>query len=296
MENLGIDVGHFTMDGIEFYSKINLMKAGIAYSDAMSTVSPTYAKEILTPPFGCGLEGFLSVHKRKLHGIINGIDADLFSPATDSALTFVYNNAKEKKGSKKDLLKTLGLTGLDKPLFVFIGRFVQQKGVELLLEALPKIASMECNIVVLGEGEYHEELRALGAQYDNVHVTFGYDESFSHRMYAAGDFLLMPSLFEPCGLSQLIAFAYGALPIVHHVGGLADTVCKFENFTRESDDGYGVVFNTPTSRALLGAIRKAFEIFKDKKRFEAIVNHNMQCDVSWSKSAQAYNRLYEELS
>ena len=298
MSELGIDERYFTMDGIEFYEQMSFMKAGIAYSDALTTVSPTYAKEILTHEFGCGLEGFLHHHRHKLKGIINGIDADHFSPASDTALVSPYNDVKGKKVSKGDVLKTLGLKGVAKPLFVFVGRFVAQKGMELLIETLPKIAALECNIAFLGEGDegYHQSLAALCEQYANVHLTFGYDESLSHRMYAAGDFLLMPSLFEPCGLNQMIAFAYGAVPVVHRIGGLADTVKKFESFEPQSDDGFGVVFNTPTSRALLAAVRKACELYANKKHFEQIVNHNMKCDFSWSQSAKAYGVIYERIT
>ncbi|HEX5710300.1 MAG TPA: glycogen/starch synthase [Sulfuricurvum sp.] len=298
MRELGIDERHFTMEGIEFYEQISFMKAGIAYSDALTTVSPTYAKEILTPVFGCGLEGFLFRHRHKLQGIINGIDADHFSPVSDTALVSPYRDAKGKKASKGDLLKTLGLKGTAKPLFVFIGRFVAQKGMELLIETLPKIASLECNVAILGEGEegYHQSLAALCETYSNVHLTFGYDEPLSHKMYAAGDFLLMPSLFEPCGLNQMIAFAYGAVPVVHRIGGLADTVQKCESFESESTDGFGIVFNTPTARSLLGAVRKACELYANKKHYEVIVNHNMKCDFSWSQSAKAYGALYERIT
>jgi len=149
-----------------------------------------------------------------------------------------------------------------------------------------------------GEGEerYHKVLNDLSGRYPNIHLTFGYDESLSHRMYAAGDFLLMPSLFEPCGLNQMIAFAYGAVPVVHHVGGLADTVKKFENFENQSSDGFGIVFNTPTARSLLAAVKKACTLYSDKKHYETIVNHNMKCDFSWAQSAKAYSAIYERLS
>jgi starch synthase len=297
MGDLGIETSRFTMNEIEFYGQINLMKAGIAYADCITTVSPTYAKEIMTPEFGCGLEGFLQLHRAKLSGIINGIDHEHFSPAHDTALTAFYNEPKGKKINKNTLLKELGLKGTSKPLFAFIGRFVSQKGMDLLIEILPKMAELECTIALLGEGEegYYDRLRKLEQHYPNLHLTYGYDESFSHRLYAAADFLLMPSLFEPCGLNQMIAFSYGAVPLVHRVGGLADTVKKFESFDPKSREGYGVVFNTPTPRSLLLAVRKGLDLYADKKRFEQLVAHNMQCDFSWSESAKAYAALYESL-
>jgi starch synthase len=297
LKDWGVSSSYFHHESMEFYGKINLMKAGIAYADAITTVSPTYAKEILTPEFGCGLEGFLYLHRDKLTGILNGIDTEHFSPATDNALISHYTNVKGKKPSKSALLKNLGLKGVTKPLFVFVGRFVSQKGVDLLLETLPKIAAMECNISLLGEGDeyYTNALKNFSQQYSNVHLTVGYDEAFAHRLYAASDFLLMPSLFEPCGLNQMIAFTYGAIPIVHQVGGLGDSVKRFETYSQESSDGYGVVFFTPTSRSLFLAVRKSVELYSDKKLFESISNHNMQCDFSWNQSAKLYTTLYDRL-
>lgn len=298
LDQIGVGKEYFTMDALEFYDQVNFMKAGIAYADSITTVSPTYAKEILTPEFGCGLEGFLDVHRRKLHGILNGIDSDHFSPLHDKALIEPYANAKGKKASKNDLLKHLGLKGATKPLLVFIGRFTHQKGMDILIDALPKIAELECNVALLGEGEesHYESLDALTKRYPNVRLTFGYDESFSHRMYAAADFLLMPSLYEPCGLNQLIAFAYGALPIVSKVGGLADTVKKIESFDPDKRSGFGIVFPAGSSKAFFSAVKKGIELYADKKHFESVLNHNMACDYSWSNSAKAYDSIYKRLT
>lgn len=295
---LGIDESYFHMEGIEFYHQISFMKAGIAFSDTITTVSPTYAKEILTSEFGCGLDGFLRLHKDKLSGILNGIDTDHFSPSRDAALVSTFSDVKGKKASKTTLLKELKLKGTSKPLFVFIGRFVDQKGMELLIEALPKIAMLECNILFLGEGDekYHRHLQSLSDHYSNVHLSFGYIESLSHRMYAAADFLLMPSLFEPCGLNQMIAFSYGAMPIVHATGGLVDSVHKFETFDPTSSKGYGIVFQTPSANALIRAIKKAFELYENKKQFEQLINHNMKADYSWNNSATLYENLYTALT
>lgn len=296
LETIGIERSYFTMGSLEFYGKVNFMKAGIAYADEVTTVSPTYAREILTSEFGWGLEGFLHFHHAKISGIINGIDTEHFSPVKDSALIAPYSDAKGKKANKSDLLKKLGLKGVTKPLFVFIGRFTGQKGMDILIEALPQIAECECNIALLGEGEerYHATLEVLAKRHKNISLTFGYDESLSHRMYAAADFLLMPSLFEPCGLNQMIAFSYGAVPVVHRVGGLADTVKRCEKYQEDSCAGYGLVFNTPSARALLSAVHKACDMYTEKKHFERIVNHNMRCDFSWSESAIAYGSLYEK--
>lgn len=298
LKELGIDDACFTMDGVEFYGQVNFMKAGIAYADRVTTVSPTYAKEILTPEFGCGLEGFLKHHRHKLVGIVNGIDTEHFSPLNDKALMVPYSNLTGKKVNKKVYLSETGLKGINKALFVFIARFTWQKGMDLLIEVLPKLASEECNIAILGEGEaqYHDALKIIANDYPNVHLDFGYNESLSHRMYAAADFLLMPSLFEPCGLNQMIAMHYGAVPVVHHVGGLADTVTKEKNFDTNSGHGYGIVFSKPTERAFMYAVRHALALYEDKRYYNKIAKHNMSCDFSWKESAKSYIKLYTELT
>lgn len=294
---LGIDDEHFTMEGIEFYGEVNFMKAGIAYADAITTVSPTYAKEILTSEFGCGLEGFLKHHRSKLTGIVNGIDTEHFSPSDDRALTAPYTDLAGKAANKKAYLKEVGLKGVKKPLYIFIGRFAWQKGMDLLIESLPKLALLECNIAILGSGEakYHDELSSIASEQSNVHLEFGYDESLSHRMYAAADFLLMPSLFEPCGLTQMIAMHYGALPVVHRVGGLADTVHTDREFDPKRDVGYGVLFTQLTERAFINAVRHAQKIYGNKHYYSKIAKHNMACDFSWRESAGSYGELYRKI-
>jgi len=298
LKELGIDAEYFTMEGVEFYGKLNLMKAGIAYADRITTVSPTYAKEILTPEFGCGLEGFLHHHRRKLSGIVNGIDRAHFSPSNDGALDAPYSDPGGKSVNKKAYLKEVGLAGDAKPLFIFIGRFTWQKGMALLIETLPKIAALECNIAVLGEGEtaYHEALKAIAGEHANVHLSFGYDEALSHRMYAAADFLLMPSLFEPCGLNQLIAMSYGAIPVVHRVGGLADTVHQERGFDPATSKGYGILFSKATGRSFYAAVVHAIGLSDDRERFKRISKHNMGCDFSWQESAKAYRELYRMMA
>ncbi|MFA6630265.1 MAG: glycogen/starch synthase [Sulfuricurvum sp.] len=297
LEKLGIDPKFFTMDGLEFYGAINFMKAGIAYADTVTTVSPTYAKEIMGEAFGCGLEGFIRHHRAKLHGILNGIDNEHFAPESDSALSIPYRDLKGKAVNKSALLKECALKGTKKPLFVFIGRFTWQKGMDILIQNLEKIALYECNIVILGDGEkeYHDALALIAKQHANIALSFGYDEAFAHRVYAAADFLLMPSLYEPCGLNQLIAMRYGALPLVHAVGGLADTVFAPKEETLLEGQGYGIVYHRSSDRAFMSAFGRAIELFGDKKRYSAIAKHNMRCDFSWNESAKIYSALYETL-
>jgi len=297
LHKLGIHAEYFTMDGLEYHGMMSFMKAGIAYCDRVTTVSPTYAKEILKPDSGFGFDGFLQHHRSKLVGIVNGIDTQCFSPVNDQALLQSYSNSSGKAINKKEFLKQIGLKGIKKPLFVFIGRFVSQKGLDLLLETLPKMASMECNIALLGDGEarYCEALDMIAKEYANVHLSVGYDESLSRRMYAAADFLLMPSVFEPCGLNQMIAMSYGAVPVVHAVGGLVDTVRNIDKYDPEKRNGFGIVFTKQTERSLINAVNRCFEVYNDKRSYNEIVNHDMKCDFSWNESAKQYLSLYKKI-
>ena len=294
---LGIDPSRFTPDGVEFYGKLNLMKAGIGFADAVTTVSPTYAREILTPLFGCGLEGYLQRHAEKLSGIVNGIDTDHFSPAIDETLARPYETPEGKAFNKARYLEAIGRPGAEKPLFIFIGRFTWQKGMDLLIGALPSMAARDCTIAILGEGEsqYRARLERRAARLENVHLRFGYDEPLAHRMYAAADFLLMPSLFEPCGLNQLIAMHYGALPIVHRVGGLADTVLPLDA-CGAAEGGCGIGFDAPTETALLAAFDEAVALYGRRGACRRLSAHNMRADVSWRHSAAAYAEVYRKIS
>lgn len=289
LKELGIDEKYFTMDGIEFYNKLSFMKSGISFADMITTVSPTYAKEILTPKYGCGLEGFLHYHRKKLVGIVNGIDIEHFSPLTDFSA---------KALNKKTYLKQVGLKDIKKPLFIFIGRFTSQKGISLLIAALEKISLLECNIAILGEGEekYHKELKKIVDKHSNAHLESGYDEALSHQMYAAADFLLMPSLFEPCGLNQMIAMHNGTMPIVHGVGGLVDTVhCQLGFDATKNNNGYGIIFKDSKKSSFIKAINLALELYANKRQYNKIIKHNIGCDFSWRESAKLYKTLYAKI-
>lgn len=299
VERLGLREHYFTPDGIEFWGEMSCMKAGIAYSDVVTTVSPTYAKEILLPEFGCGLEGFLQVYSSKLHGILNGIDTVLFDPLFDPALPKNYGPGKlaNKKRNKILFCEAHGLTDAEKPLIVFIGRFTEQKGLDIIIEALPKLLTMKLNFAILGEGDeaMAEALKIASKNYDNFLIQFGYDESLSHRMYAAADFLLMPSHFEPCGLNQLISLRYGTIPIVNDVGGLHDSVRDIDD-TERSVCGQGIVLNKLSSDTVTRSMERALQLFALTKRFMKITRANMHCDVSFEKSSKAYLELYRKRS
>lgn len=299
LSRLGLSSSYFNMESLEFYGDVNFMKAGIAYADVITTVSPNYAKEILTPEFGCGLEGFLAKHKNKIVGILNGIDISNFSPKTDQALEYNYDSKSydEKYKNKHSYLKERDIKNTQRPLFIFIGRFTWQKGIDLLVKELDKISTMKLNIAILGNGEkkYSKQIKSISSKHKNINFYFGYDEELSRRMYASADFMLMPSLFEPCGLNQLIAMSYGTIPIVNSVGGLKDSVNSIDDFDSKNMSGFGISFEKKKPKALVKAIKKALELYKDKERLNKINLHNMKCDFSWDRGAKAYATIYNSL-
>lgn len=287
MEVVGIDKKYFNIESLEFYGKVNLLKAGIAYSDIVTTVSPSYAKEIQTKEYGCGLEGFLKKYSYKLHGILNGIDTAFFDPKNDEFISFNYdkNSLTNKIKNKKEFVKDMNL-----PLFIFIGRLVEQKGIYLILENSEEFSTLKASFIFLGEGDKKSEeiLLKQCKKYKNITYIKGYDEKLSHRLYASADFLLMPSLFEPCGLNQMIAARYGTIPIVHRTGGLKDTV-----FEDEDKCAKGFVFKDYAKEEFFKAVMRAIGLYKDKKCFEQVCKFDMKCDFSFKNSAKEYLKLYE---
>ena len=290
LARLGIDYSHFNYQDLEFWGKCNFMKAGIRYSDIITTVSPSYAKEILTPKFGCGLDGFLNFYKKKLYGILNGIDTDIFNPKTDKALFENYdkNSIEKKLINKTELLKKTKLKNPNLSLFIMVSRLVEQKGFDILLDSMDKLLKERLNLLLLvdGDSRYKKALMEIKKRYKNFDLIFGYDENLSHQIYASGDFLLMPSVFEPCGLNQMIAFRYGTIPIVHSVGGLKDSV-----FEKSKKCAQGIVFLKQTKKSFLLAIHRALEL---KNRNE-ISRFDMNCDFSFDKSAKEYIKLYKKV-
>lgn len=294
LARVGLEDSYFHMDALEFYGRVNFLKAGIVYSDALTTVSPTYAKEIQTKEFGCGLEGLLQHYKSKLTGILNGIDESVFNPQNDAALLSCYssNTLAKKYENKKALQREVGLSGLKKPLFVMISRLVHQKGFDLLIESLDAFLGEDVNFVLLANGDenYKKTLLSYTKKYKNFRFLCGYDEALSHRIYAAGDFLLMPSLYEPCGLNQMIAARYGTIPIVNKVGGLKDSVHE-----RGAKCAQGIVMREASKKALLGAVNMAVALYGDSAKKEEMISFNMKCDFSFAKSALLYHKLYKKM-
>lgn len=289
--------GHyFSHDALEFYGRLNLMKAGIGYSDAVTTVSPRYAQEIQTPEFGHQLDGLLKSRHGAVHGILNGVDYSIWNPESDPHLPAHFSVAEPdaKKLCQRELLAALRIMESDKASVLgMVTRFATQKGLDLLIPIFADILARGVRLAVLGSGEpgYEHAFRALEASYPGrVGLRIGFDEKLAHLIYAGSDFLLMPSLYEPCGLSQLYAMRYGTIPIVRATGGLDDTVQAWDAATRT---GTGFKFVPAESSALLGAVDDALRAIAKPETFAALRENAMIADFSWERSAGAYETLYE---
>ena len=291
--NLGWEL--FNMETLEFWGKVNFLKGGIVFSDAVNAVSPTYAREITTPEFGFGLDGVLRKYSYKLFGILNGIDYDVWNPETDRYIYVNYTESSigNKEENKRYFIKETGLREEDWPLFVFIGRLAKQKGIDLFMEKLNEIRELPANFAILGTGDahYNEFFNSIKNKYSNIFVEVAFDEPLSRKMYASADFLLMPSLYEPCGLNQMIAMRYGTLVVARKTGGLADTVRDLSE-----PGGYGFLFDEFDSSEFLGALKRAVEFYrKNRERVLRLKQFVMGIDFSWNSSALKYFRLYENL-
>lgn len=287
----------FKSDRFEYFDQVNFLKAGIFYSDVITTVSPTYALEIQTPSFGHTLESMLITHSHKLKGIINGISYDVFNPSSDKNIykNFDIQSYDLKLKNKTKLCKELNLSEPNRPLFIFIGRFADQKGVDLILQSLHLLKDFEINVAILGSGEryYNGVFTKLIDKYPNIHIRVGYDESFARKLYASADFLLMPSIFEPCGLNQMIMMRYGGVPIVAKTGGLKDTVVDFSDSSNHTKEiGVGVTFEEYNLFWYMHAITKAISLYSNQKKYIKFAKHNMSVDNSWKHSAKEYLRVY----
>ncbi|WP_102710524.1 glycogen synthase GlgA [Paenibacillus castaneae] len=288
----------FTPDGVEFYGQVSFMKAGIQLADRVTTVSPSYADEIRTPEFGYALDGALRNKGDRLIGIVNGIDAHSYNPESDSHLAVRYKTSMEKKEQNKTALQEeLGLpVDASIPLIGMIGRMVEQKGLQLVLEKLDELLLTDnVQVVLLGSGDPHLEhaFREAEGRFRNKLISWiGFDEGLARRIYAASDLFLMPSLFEPCGISQLLALRYGSIPIVREVGGLKDTVHSYNEMTGE---GNGFSFASFNSHDMLYTVRRALRIWSDPIHRNRLVEKALKGDYSWGQSAQQYEELYRGL-
>lgn len=296
--SLGLPQDFWHMERLEFYGQMSFMKGGLVYADRITTVSPSYAQEIQTPAAGNGLDGLLRHRSGVLSGIINGIDVDEWNPGADKYIDHPYNRRtlNNKVKNKTALQERSGLARSEKPLLGFIGRLVDQKGIDLILANLPQLLKDGCQCVILGSGmkEYEEQLKQLAQQYpQQLSVTIGYDEALAHQIEAGADIFLMPSAYEPCGLNQLYSLRYGTLPVVHAVGGLRDSVIDFAE--PQQTNATGFMFYQYTSHGLYSAIQRARNTFSDKKTWRVLQNNGMAQDLSWQRSAREYVQLYEQL-
>jgi starch synthase len=287
----------FHPEGLEYWGRISLLKAGINYSSAITTVSPTYAREIQTPEYGMGMEGVLEKRNTLLHGILNGIDYHQWDPADDNHISASYGpgSLQGKKVCKASLIQETGLAEsfMNRPLLAMVSRLDRQKGLDLLLEVLDDVLALGAGLVVLGSGSEEIQKGLADASRKNpgrLGLKLGFDEPMAHRIIAGADMFLIPSRYEPCGLTQMYALRYGTVPIVRATGGLDDTVAPFG---LKSQKGTGFKFRPYTGKALLGAVKRAVAVFRDKGAWERLMKNGMKKDFSWSRSAQAYWDLYE---
>jgi starch synthase len=302
----------WTPDYVEFYGGFSMLKAGMVFADQVTTVSPTYAREICTPEYGYRFEGVLQSLGDKLSGILNGIDLDTWNPQTDGYLVQNYGitdkKAKQqwlsgKAANKQALLEEVGLAEAGSvetkvPLLGFIGRLVEQKGVDLITAMLPELFdTTDALVIILGSGHmsYEIELQLLAEKYpDRMHVHIGYSEALSHKIEAGSDLFLMPSRFEPCGLNQMYSLRYGTPPVVNFTGGLADTVTDATAMALEDKTANGFVFQNVNADALLTAVRRALAIYKKPAQWQQLCETAMQQELGWEASAKKYQALYNK--
>lgn len=296
----GLPADLFTPAGLEFYGSVNLLKGGILFADKVSTVSPTYAKEIMSPDGGFGLEGVLAGRRDGVAGIINGIDVGSWDPETDRHLAANYSriDLSGKAACKKALQLELGLPNRDVPLIGVIGRLTSQKGFDLLVEIIPELMAVGVQVAILGTGDRILEGRFQSAKErypQQIGVSLKFDEGWAHRIEAGADMLVMPSRYEPCGLTQLYSLRYGTIPIVRKTGGLADTVVPYRPSTALTGDATGFQFEGISADSLLATILLALKVYADRQAWTSIQQAGMRVDWSWECSAKRYIEEYRKL-
>ena len=300
MDGLGLPREAFDVRGVEFHGQLSFMKAGLFYADRLTTVSPTYAREIQTPEQGCGLEGLLRDRAGALTGILNGVDDAIWNPATDALIPHPYDVRRPagKAACKAALQASLGLAvDPDVPLFVMVSRLTQQKGQPLVLDGLDALVARGGQLAVLGSGDAALErafVERAAATPRSVSATIGYDERFAHLLFGAGDVTLVPSMFEPCGLTQMYGLRYGCLPLVHRVGGLADTVvdCALEHMADGSATGF--VFDGFEPHRYAAAVRRAFALYERPADWRRVRAAGMRRSADWAGPAARYAEVYRQ--
>jgi len=301
LTSIGLPLESFAIHGVEYHGAISYLKAGLQFADRITTVSPTYSREILTPEFGMGLEGVLRARVAALSGILNGIDDAVWNPADDRriAATYTAQTIATRTRNKAELQSRLGLDGSPGALLLgVISRLTWQKGLDLLVATLPALLGHGAELALLGAGDREMEdafASAQSAHPGRIGCLIGYDEGLAHLIQAGADALLVPSRFEPCGLTQLCALRYGAIPVVARVGGLADTVIDANEMAIAAGVATGLQFSAVNAEGLEGAIRRAAALFADRQRWARMQQNAMATDVSWRKPAGHYATLYRDL-
>lgn len=289
---------YLSNEGLEYYGDVNLLKGGITFSDHVTTVSPNYSREIMGEIMGEGLDGVLKARSSKVSGILNGLDYGEYDPYSDKRIFYNYKNSQELKfRNKEKLQETYKLKKSRKtPLLTLVSRFTEQKGLDLLIYVMDDLLKKDVQLIVHGNGDKHYEdtLRSFEEKYpDNYRLIQGFKEDTARKIYAGGDLFLMPSLFEPCGTSQMIALNYGNIPLVREVGGLKDTIIPYNEFTGE---GNGFSFRNYNGEELLNVIEYALDVFEDSQKWKVLFKNALKSRFTWEKSAKKYLEIYKNLS
>lgn len=302
LTQLGLPRQSYSIDGLEFWNQVSFLKGGLSYADAITTVSPNYAREIQEPELGFGLEGLLAARRDVLHGILNGIDTEVWNPATDPLIAMPYDADRlaRKRHNKLMLQKRLSiLEDFDIPLLGTVGRITLQKGFDLISAIAEQIAELPAQLVLLGSGDLNieNELLALQAAYPKcIGLKIGFDEKLAHLIEAGADMFLMPSRFEPCGLNQMYSQRYGTPPIARATGGLKDTIIDYEGTPASAETATGFLFEAETPDALFDAVRRAIDCYREPALWERLQRNGMATDFSWRASAERYVALYRDLT
>ena len=298
---LGLPASAFSVDGVEYYGGVGYLKAGLRYADAITTVSPAYAAEIRTPEHGMGLEGLIASRADRLHGILNGIDMAEWNPATDRHIPARYGprSLAARRRNRQEVERRFGLATSDAPIFAVVSRLTWQKGMDMLADAVDELVAMGGRLALIGAGDRAIEgefLAAAARHRGKVGVMIGYDEEVSHLLQAGADAILIPSRFEPCGLTQLYGLRYGCIPLVARTGGLGDTVIDANEAALAAKSATGIVCEAGRGDALRAAIGRAIALHRQPERWAAMQRAGMTADFSWGRSAERYVALYRSLT
>ncbi|MEO1556913.1 MAG: glycogen synthase GlgA [Pseudomonadota bacterium] len=297
---MGLPISEFTSEGLEYWGQISTLKAGLVDADAITTVSPTYAAELMRPEFGMGLDGLIAYRAGDLSGILNGIDMDLWNPETDpETMPYSATSLKGKAKNRKALMAEFGLSDISGPLAIIVSRLTSQKGMDLIADCAGEFVASGGGIAILGSGDpaIEDQMRMLARNHPGkIGLRIGYDEALSHRMFGGGDVVLVPSRFEPCGLTQLYGLRYGTVPVVAATGGLADSVINANVMAQSSNASTGFQFHPVDSLAFGHCLRNVTKLFANKSGWTRLQKRGMKQQLGWEASSAAYAALYERLS